>query len=161
LKTFPRLQFWKRFYYSMVKGINRVALLNLIDYNKADAMALLQEKLGWTPYSGKHHESLFTKWNQCVYLRCKFGYDKRAIHLSDLILSNQMTRDDAQQRYSQAPISETERKELEAYVTKKLGLTTQEYEQILSDKPRLYIDYPNNNGLIQAYMKLRNKFKKG
>jgi N-acetyl sugar amidotransferase len=156
LATFPKLQFWKRSIYTYLKGINRVSLLNLYPYIKSDAMRLLQTELGWTPYSGKHHESLFTKWQQCVYLPKKFHYDKRVVHLSDLILSGQITRENAVAQLAQSPVSDSERQELEKYVQKKFGMTDSEYQSIFTTPTKNHKDYPNNEALMVKFLKIRN-----
>jgi N-acetyl sugar amidotransferase len=159
LKTFPKLQFWKRAYYSIIKGIQKVNLLGLCDYNKVAATNLLIEQLKWVPYKGKHHESMFTKWHQCVYLPEKFKFDKRKIHLSDLILSGQLNKQNALTEIEVPAIESVEKKELENYVMKKLGLTHIEYEQIKNAQPISYKAYPNNAKFINYYLNARKTLK--
>ena len=69
--------------------------LEYIEYNKAKVKAFLMEELGWRDYGGKHYESVFTKFFQAHYLPTRFGYDKRKAHLSSLIVSSQLSRDEA------------------------------------------------------------------
>ena len=63
-KTYPLLGFKKEFYYTYVKGIKMVRLLNYVNYIKSDAMKIIESNLGWRNYGGKHHESIFTKFFQ-------------------------------------------------------------------------------------------------
>lgn len=95
LTGLPMCSLLKWNYYRWIKGIKIVYLLDCIDYNKNDAAALLAEKYGWQEYGDKHCESVFTNWFQSFWLFEKFSIDKRKAHLSSLINSGQMTRDDA------------------------------------------------------------------
>ena len=157
LRTYPKMSYWKKLFYKYVIGIQQFSILDYIDYNKQDAQNFLIEELGWRSYGAKHHESLFTKWHQVVYLPKKFGYDKQRLHLSDLILSKQMTREQALQQLSKPPITALEQIELEEYVMKKFGLTKEEYQKILTDKPRSYKEYPNDEWVINLYKKYKKE----
>ena len=66
--------------------------LNYFAYDKETARRELESEYGWIDYGGKHHESRFTKFYQEIYLPRKFGFDKRRLHLSSLIVSGQLTR---------------------------------------------------------------------
>ncbi len=57
-KTYPLLGFNREFYYTYVKGIKMARLLNYVPYVKADAMKVIEDKLGWVYYGGKHYESI-------------------------------------------------------------------------------------------------------
>ena len=151
LSSFPQLSYLKKLYYRKIKGIKQIGILNYIDYNKEEAKTTLQQKLNWTNYGSKHHESLFTKWHQCVNLIKKFSFDKRRIHLSDLILSKQLSRDEAIEILLQPPLNEIKTKELEEYVTKKLEFSETEYDNLLNSKPISYKKYPNQEWLINLY----------
>ena len=94
-KGLPTISLPQYLYSRFVKRIKIVNLLDYYDYNRADAIKLLQEKYNYKPYGEKHGESEFTKWFQNIYLPVNFGYDKRKPHLSSLIHSGQMTRDEA------------------------------------------------------------------
>ena len=72
-----------------------VSILNYIDYDKDDAMQILENDLGWEYYGGKHYESNYTKFFQGVILPEKFKIEKRKLHLSAQILSNQISKNDA------------------------------------------------------------------
>src|SRR5690606_34064421 len=92
LKKYPHFSFLR--YYIMRKKINRIDLLNYVYYSKKEAMKILEKEYQWKYYGGKHFESRFTKFFQSYYLPVKFGYDKRRAHLSSLIVSGEMTRDE-------------------------------------------------------------------
>ena len=72
--------------------------LNYFPYIKKDAIKLLSEMYGWKEYPQKHFESRFTKFYEGYWLPLKFGYDTRKVQFSSLILTGQMTRDEALER---------------------------------------------------------------
>lgn len=90
-------------WYKWVKGIRTINLLDYSEYNRTHAIALLSERYGYTSYGEKHGESVFTKWFQNFYLYQKFGIDKRKAHLSSLILSGQITREEALRELERNP----------------------------------------------------------
>ena len=69
MKTFPTLGFFKKAYYDYIIGVNVVMILNYLDYDKKEAMKVIEKELDWKNYGGKHHESLFTKFFQAYILR--------------------------------------------------------------------------------------------
>ena len=84
-----------KFYLPYINGIKLVRPLNFIPYIKAEAINLLQDKIGWQSYPQKHFESRFTRFYEGYWLPEKFGYDTRKVQFSSLILTNQMARDEA------------------------------------------------------------------
>ncbi|MBI3854705.1 MAG: N-acetyl sugar amidotransferase [Planctomycetes bacterium] len=124
-------------------AIRWVDLLNLVDYSRKDAMRILEEKLGWTYYGGKHHESIYTRFYQGVLLPRKFGFDKRKCHLSSLICSGETTRDAAQAELAKEPYAPELQAQDREYVIKKLALTPEEFDRIMALPPRRFEDYPS------------------
>jgi N-acetyl sugar amidotransferase len=155
LDTFPTLSLYRKAWMQKVYGLKQVSILDYTDYVKKDAVELLQRELGWRPYGGKHHESVFTKWHQLVYLPVRFGFDKRRLHLSDLILSGQLTREQAIKEFNHPPATKTQLRELEEYVQKKLGLTAEDYAALLNSPPRSYKEYPNDERIMSMYKKFK------
>ncbi len=95
VKTFPHYGLIDMFHYLFIKRIKFVTILDYIDYNKKDAMKLIEKELGWKYYGVKHYESIFTRFYQGYILPRKFKIDKRRAHLSTLICSGQITREEA------------------------------------------------------------------
>ena len=95
LKTFPTISIVDYLYYVFVEKIRQVPFLNYIEYNKEEAKRLLTKEIGWRDYGGKHYESVWTRFYQGYYLPRKFGFDKRRAHLSTLICSGQIRREEA------------------------------------------------------------------
>ncbi len=124
-----------------VKGIRVVRPLNCVPYRKADAMKLLTEQFGWQPYPQKHFESRFTRFYEGFWLPRKFGYDTRKVQFSSLIVTGQMTRDEALEKLKTPALDEaTVRQEFE-YVANKLNITTTELQGYLDAPNKTYRDY--------------------
>jgi N-acetyl sugar amidotransferase len=143
LRTYPRLGYWRRQYLVLVKGIKVVPLLNYLHYNKAEAKAEITRVLGWKDYGTKHGESIFTRFYQHYILPRKFKADKRKAHLSALICSGQMSRTEALAELDKPLYEERELQTDLAFVTKKLGLTSDEFEAIMSAPVHQHTDYPS------------------
>lgn len=158
-KTYPLLGFNKEFYYTYIKKIRMVRLLNLVPYVKEDAMKVIQDELGWVYYGGKHYESVFTRFFQAYYLPHKFGFDKRLAHLSTLICSGQITREQALEEMKKDIYPSDLLAEDKEYVVKKLGMTHGEFEEILNAPPKSYRDYPNDEKRLAFIYKVYNKLR--
>jgi hypothetical protein len=91
--------------------------------------------LGWRDYGGKHYESVFTRFYQGYILLKKFGVDKRKAHLSTMIASGQITREEALQELAGPTYDEKLQKEDLEYVIKKFGLTHAEFDELMSRPP--------------------------
>lgn len=149
LKTYPTLSFFDRyFWFPAIKGFREVRILNYLDYNKDEAKELIKGELDWRDYGGKHYESIFTRFFQAYYLPQKFGFDKRKAHLSSLIVSGQMTREEALQELNKptAPSDLLERDK--EFVARKIGITPNEFDEILARPPRSYREFASNEWLF-------------
>lgn len=151
LRSYPTMSLIQKMMYRLVFGIKQFSILDHVEYKKEKVKAFMKEKLDWREYGGKHHESLFTKWHQVVYLVKRFGYDKRRPHLSDLIYSEQITRDQAAHEIEMSPIPLNDILELETYIKKKFGFSDQEYADLISSPPVSYKQYPNDEWLMSLY----------
>lgn len=152
LKTFPYVTFLMRMYYLKIYKFKTIKLLNYIDYNKAEAKSIITNQLGWRDYGGKHHESIFTRFYQSYILPNKFNIDKRKSHLSTLICSGQITKEEALAEMKLPICNEKLLKEDKEYVLKKLGLSNDEFEDIIRQPKVEHTDYPS---IMNIYMKLK------
>lgn len=143
LKTYPMLGFWKRWYYDSAVKIRTISLLDYVSYNKDEAKEQITRELGWRDYGGKHYESIFTRFYQSYYLPEKFGIDKRKAHLSTLICSKQLTREEALRQMQQPIIDPQQLADDKAYVLKKLGFTPEAFEAVMQLPPKKHTDYPS------------------
>jgi len=144
LRTYPLISYLRYCYYVYLKKMRVIMILNYLPYNKAEAKKVVQQELNWRDYGRKHHESRFTKFFQDYYLPQKYGYDKRRAHLSSLIVSGQITRDEALRQLEERLYPENELKEDRAYFIKKLGLTEDEFVAILNAPPKSPLDYSSD-----------------
>ncbi len=149
LKTFPTTDiFTYRLYYRFFKGIRVIKPLNYVPYNKEAAMRELGEKFGWQRYAHKHYESRFTRFYEGYWLPTKFGFDKRRVHFSSLILTAQMTRDEALARIAKRAYDEETIAQDFEYVATKLNLSVPELKAIMDGPNRSFRDYKNSVALI-------------
>jgi hypothetical protein len=122
-----------------------------MDYNKEEAKKLLIKELDWKPYPEKHYESIYTRFIQSYLLPKKFNIDKRIVHYSALIRSGQMKREEALDKIQNQPPYPPEKvKEDMDYVMKKLEISEKEFNQIISQPPKLFLDYPTQYPLFKA-----------
>lgn len=149
LRTFPTADIFKyKLYYRFIKGVRVVKPLNYIPYIKESAIQELIERFGWQKYAHKHYESRFTRFFEGYWLPKKFGYDKRRAHFSSLILTRQMTREEALERIAQPAYDELTMAQDFEYVAKKLDMTTSKLKEIMGGENKTYRDYKSRMALI-------------
>lgn len=151
LKTYPFMSMLEFLWLTRVRKVLTVHRpLNYLNYDKEQARDELTREYGWRDYGGKHSESRFTKFYQEIYLPRKFKFDKRRLHLSSLIVSEQMTRDHALVELDQ-PISTPEQIRRDVrFIAKKLGIVSEELERLISIPPVDHLVYPNGMRLHAA-----------
>jgi len=154
LKTFPHQNIFMLFFRQLyVKTVN---ILDYIDYVKDDAKEIIKDKLEWRDYGGKHWESIYTKIFQTHILPEKFGYDKRRAHLSSLIISGQISRQDALEEIEQKLYDELTLKGNLQYIVKKFGISLANFQEIMELPVKSYNDYPNNKKVFE-FLKMAKK----
>jgi N-acetyl sugar amidotransferase len=122
--------------------------LNLVPYIKKDAEDELEQRFGWQRFKHKHHESRFTRFYEDYWLPRRFGYQKRRAHFSSLIMTGQMTRDEALARIAKPEMDEHFLKQEFEYVAHKLDLTVDELQALFDGPKRTFRDYKNKRNLI-------------
>lgn len=149
LKTFPLVDILNyKIYYRYVLGMQVFKPLNLVPYIKKDAEKLLLEKFGWESFQHKHHESRFTRFYEDYWLPRKFGFQKRRAHFSSLILTGQMTRDEALERVSKPELDEQFLLKEFEYVANKLDLSVDELQAIFDGENKTYKNYRTKKWII-------------
>jgi N-acetyl sugar amidotransferase len=159
LKTFPFMGTIKKIFYQYAKVAQSIPVLNYLDYNKNNAIKILEDELDWKYYGGKHYESIFTRFYQGYILPKKFNIDKRRAHYSTLINSEQMTRGHALRDLKNEIYPVELQKEDFELVCKKLGFTHKELEQYISRSEKSHLEYGNDENLYSKILQL-NKYKK-
>jgi len=143
LRTYPTISFFNYYlYFPLVKKMRTVRPLNYMPYIKAEAIREMEATFGYKPYDRKHGESLFTKLFQNYYLPNKFGFDKRLPHLSSLIVSGQMSREEALQKLEEPLYDPFELKMDITYFCKKLRISHTEFEALMAAPNRHHTDFP-------------------
>ncbi len=164
LRTFPSVSLFSYlFIYPFIKKMKVIRPLEYIEYNKNQVKQFLIDELEWRDYGGKHYESKFTKFFQAHYLPTKFGYDKRKAHLSSLIVSGQLTRDEAIDELKLPLYNNDDLTEDRLYFTKKLNISLDEYFDIMSRPPIEYSDFDNQvatKATLRKFFAALNKFRK-
>jgi len=140
--------------YQKIYGMSVVYPLNMVHYNKKDAENELKNKFGWQSFLHKHHESRFTRFYEDYWLPRRFGFDKRRAHFSSLIMTGQMTREEALKRISKPEMSEQFLNQEFEYVAHKLDLTTDELKQLFELPKKYYHDYKNKKWVISLGAKI-------
>lgn len=153
IKTFPHGNFFSLFQdrYSN-KWVN---ILDFVLYDKEEAKKLIIKKYNWEDYGGKHFESVFTRFYQGYYLLKKFGYDKRKMHLSSLICSGKILRDDAlvELKKPTYPL-ELQNQDLKL-IQKKLKISPNDWDFIMNQDPKTYFDYSSYYGKLLKSTRLK------
>ena len=78
------------------------------------------------------------------YLYEKFGIDYRRATLSTQICCGEIKYDDAINQLKCKPFEGSQIEDEKQYISKKLGLPSDEFERILKLPPKWYWDYPND-----------------
>ncbi len=157
LKTYPTLGLKKEIFNTYVHKIKMVRLLNYYPYNKPEAMEIIQDKLDWVYYGGKHYESIFTRFFQAYILPVKFNIDKRRAHYSTMICSKQISREEALKEMEKPTYPEELLASDKEYVSKKLGMSEKEFDAIMDLPVKSYKEYPNDEALLKFIYKIYYK----
>jgi hypothetical protein len=158
LKDYQTVSFFKRrIYYPFIKKFKIIRPLDFWPYHKDEAKQTIMEKLNWRDYGGKHHESRFTKFFQAHWLPTKFGYDKRRAHLSSLIVAGQMTREEALKEMEKPLYDPKELEEDIEFLSKKMGLSIEEFKEIMKMPNKTFRDYPSDYKLTEFVKKVFKK----
>lgn len=150
LRTFPFLD-RKMKKFIKESGVEFINYLNWMPYVKDDVKEILKKELEWQDYGGKHYESIWTRFYQGYILPVKFGVDKRKAHLSSLICSGQMTREQALEEMKKSPYDDALLKVDKEFVLKKLGLSENEFDAIMSQPVRSHWDYDTEGSIFNYY----------
>jgi len=139
MNTYPLMTFWRFMKWVVVKRIRKIRPLWYINYSKPEARAVLEREYGWQYYKGHHLENRLTAVNHSYYLPKKFKTDLRNLSLAAACRSGIITREDALKEYATPPYLEPD---LLEYFKKRMALSEEEFNQIMSAQPKSYRDYP-------------------
>lgn len=159
LKTFPQADiFTYKLYYRFIKGVRVLRPLNYVPYIKEDAMQFLVDRFGWQRYAHKHYESRFTRFYEGYWLPTKFGFDKRRAHFSSLILTNQMSREEAIERIARPAYDPVTIGQDFEYIATKLDISVEDLEELMRGPNKSYRDYQSAMPMIHLGTKVMRLF---
>lgn len=159
MNTYPFSSIYRhKIYLRYFRRVKVVKPLNYLPYTKSSALKLLEEEYGWKPYPQKHFESRFTRFFEGYWLPTRFGFDVRRVQFSSLILTGQMSRDDALRKLEEPPYDPDTIDHDFEYIATKLGISTNELRGYHEMPKKYYWNYRNQQALFnvgaKALMKL-------
>ena len=155
LKTFPLCGMFKyKIFYRYFKGIKVIKPLNMVPYHKEEAIAILEEKFHWEQYANKHYENVFTRFYEGYWLPKKFGYDKRKCYSSSLILTGQITRQEALDDLVKHPYDEKIAMQDLDYIVEKLDMSKENFLEVMNGENKTFRDYKNSEKLLKSAIRL-------
>ena len=149
LSGFPLFGYKQEIQYKYFYGIKLIYLLDYIPYSKNTAMTFLKETMDWEYYGGKHYESVYTKFIQSYVLIQKFNIDYRKATYSSQICSGELTREKAIEQLKHLPYDSVAIEKEKNYICKKLGISIQDFAQIMNTPVKSYTDYPNDKKKLE------------
>jgi N-acetyl sugar amidotransferase len=144
----PLLTLFERYIgYKYLKGQKYLRPLDWIDYNRDRAIEELKS-VGFEYYGVKHWENILTKFLQVYYLPRKYNLDIRKSHLSSLIISGQMTRDEVLEELKKPLFEANQMNKDIDLILEKLKLSRTDFDRLMSEPPKQHTDY-NHSKLIK------------
>jgi len=145
---------YHKVYLRYINNIRVIKPLNYLPYTKEIAIDTLSRVYGWRSYPQKHFESRFTKFYEGYWLPTRFGYDTRRVQFSSLIVTGQMTRDEALRKLEvPAYDPETINEEFE-YIANKLEISVDELRHYHQLPKKSFRDYKNQEWLFDLGAKV-------
>lgn len=139
-----------------IKGVKTVKPLNLVEFTRESMVKTLAGEYGYVLYGQKHFEDLITKFLEGWWQPTRFGHDIRRAQLSSLVITGQMSRDEALKILEQPSLSEEESKELFSEVAKKLRISEEELMK-LHDMPECTEKFKSQEKLFEIGIKVYSK----
>lgn len=134
---------WHKVYLPYIRGIKLHRLLDYFPYNKEEATQFLVDNYGYERYPQKHFESRFTRFYESYWLPEKFGYDTRKVQFSSLILTGQMSREEAIEKLAR-PAYDPETIHLDfEFIANKLSITSDQLKMYFNAPNKTYLEYAN------------------
>ena len=115
--------------------------LNYIDYNRDRAFEELRDFCGFEYYGRKHLENKLTAFLQLYWLPERFGVDKRTSHLSSMIVSGQMTRQEALKELDEPMYDEEMMRGYSEEIKQRMGISDEEFESLMKAPVHQHEEY--------------------
>ncbi len=150
---------WQRRMTRLRLKVQEYTPLNFIDYNRERALKELNEFCGFQYYGSKHLENYLTGFLQLYYLPKKFNVDKRTSHLSSMIISGQMTRDQALEELKKPPVEPEWLEKAIRMIKENMDLSDEEFDRIMDAPPHQHDEYRTDR-LLRFCIDLSKKIHK-
>jgi len=137
-----------KIYLKYIKKVKVVKPLDYMPYIKEDALRILENEYQWKPYPQKHFESRFTKFYEGYWLPERFGFDTRKVQYSSLILTGQMTREEALKDLEMPAYNPETINDEFNYIAKKLKISAVELRGYFTMPKKFYWDYNNQKSIF-------------
>ena len=125
-----------------------------MEYNKEEATQYLVDNYDYQRYPQKHFESRFTRFYESYWLPMRFGFDTRKVQFSSLILTNQMTRDEAMNALKEPAYDRQNIKHELEYISSKLDMTPEELQECMNSPLKTYRDYKSQKSIYNLGAKI-------
>lgn len=139
MKSYPLMTFSHFMWWTSAARIRKIRPFWYLDYSKEEARAFLEQKFGWRYYGGHHLENRMSAYLHGIYLPQKFSTDMRNNTLSALARMGKISREAAWAEYNTPPVVEDE---LLAYFKKRLELSDEEYDRIMTLPSKSWWEFP-------------------
>lgn len=159
LKTFPSLGTFDFLYHTYIRKVSWVKFLDYFDFNKEKSLEILEKNYGYKRYPYKHYESIFTRFYQGYILPKKFNIDKRKLHLSTLIISNQMSRKEALSIIKTEPYDTYDLMSDINYFLKKMRWSEQKLKKYISRNEIPHLNYPSELKTWERLIKIKKHIR--
>lgn len=137
-KTFPNMTMTKFLYWIGIKGIERLRPLYHMEYDKEKTKEFLTKEFGWEWYGEHHGENRWTRFLMTYFFHRRFDIDYRIVGHAAQVRSGQIPRTEGEKRMAE-PYSYDE--ELVDLVKKRLNISDDEFEKIMSAPRKDYTDF--------------------
>lgn len=145
---------FKKDIYQHIYKIKTYRCLDLMEYNREDALEELSNAIGFEYYGSKHLENELTKFIQLYWFYKKYNVDKRKSHYSSMIVSGQMTREEATELMRKPLYDEKEMNDTITNILNKLNMSKKEFDDIMSLPTKQHFDYK-----VSHYLEMKQKLK--
>ncbi|PLC52998.1 ExsB family protein [Pollutimonas nitritireducens] len=154
MRTFPVIGTLDYVRYRVLNRIRWTSFLDMMPFNKFEALNELTDRYGYKPYPYKHYESIFTRFYQGYILPNKFGIDKRRLHLGTLVAAGQLSREKALEGLEGiAYASNADLERDKQYFIKKMGWSSSDLSAYLSRDPKPHSLYGTEQPLWNMFQR--------
>lgn len=156
----PLISTTQRYIDKLILGIESPRPLDYIDYNRDRAFAELKEFCDFEYYGRKHLENALTAFIQLVWFPQKFGVDKRTSHLSSMIISGQMSREEALTQMEEPLYDAALMDDYITWIKRKFRISDEEFEELMNSQPHQHTDYRSETVWLEPVKKVYHLIKK-